>query len=173
MANRTCSLDGCERAHRARGYCSTHYNQIVCGPEKRHKRMPTPCEVCGTVVPRRDDDRYQHVCSTSCRTILAYGQARRGSVYNWALDAARRAARAGAEVREIFTREEIFARDDLTCYLCGERCDPSVDPLAARYPTVDHVVALVNGGEHSRANARTACYGCNSAKGDRELLLIG
>jgi 5-methylcytosine-specific restriction endonuclease McrA len=32
------------------------------------------------------------------------------------------------------------------------------------YPTVDHVKPLSQGGEHSRANARTACFACNSAR---------
>lgn len=29
MSNRTCTFKGCEREHRARGWCSTHYKQVV------------------------------------------------------------------------------------------------------------------------------------------------
>lgn len=32
---------------------------------------------------------------------------------------------------------------------------------------VDHIVALVNGGRTSRANARVICRGCNASKGGR------
>jgi len=36
--------------------------------------------------------------------------------------------------------------------------------------TVDHIVALVNGGRTSRANAQVLCGDCNSAKGARNSL---
>lgn len=31
-----CIVEGCNRRHRARGYCSTHYNHIVMGRSPRH-----------------------------------------------------------------------------------------------------------------------------------------
>jgi 5-methylcytosine-specific restriction endonuclease McrA len=73
-------------------------------------------------------------------------------------DARRRAKLAGATV-EVFTREEIIARDKATCYLCD-----SVTRLEMIH--LDHVIPLSRGGDHSRANVRVACATCNLAKGD-------
>jgi 5-methylcytosine-specific restriction endonuclease McrA len=67
-------------------------------------------------------------------------------------------------VVEVFDRAEIFERDNWTCYLCGEATDHAGGPFDPRYPTVDHVKPLSQGGEHSKANARTACFACNSAR---------
>lgn len=36
-------------------------------------------------------------------------------------------------------------------------------------PTLDHVVPLTLGGEHSLSNAQLLCHSCNSAKGNRRM----
>lgn len=62
----------------------------------------------------------------------------------------------------------LFERDNWTCQLCGDAVNPSLkypDPMAA---TIDHIVPLVDGGEHSYANTQLAHALCNSLKGDRE-----
>lgn len=51
----------------------------------------------------------------------------------------------------------IFARDGYRCLLCG----------ASRPLTVDHHVAIVNGGTNDLTNLRTLCRPCNSRKGAR------
>jgi 5-methylcytosine-specific restriction endonuclease McrA len=47
--------------------------------------------------------------------------------------------------------------------LDGRRRFP--DPLS---PSLDHVVPLARGGEHTYGNVRTACLGCNVRKRDQE-----
>ncbi|WP_186325248.1 HNH endonuclease [Cellulosimicrobium sp. TH-20] len=71
----------------------------------------------------------------------------------------------------------VAGRDGMTCYLCGQECDRHdkvrvraasgryFTRCGARYPTVDHVVALAAGGSHTFANVRLACLGCNVDKG--------
>jgi hypothetical protein len=80
---------------------------------------------------------------------------------------------AGGRVRrpgvvETFTSEEIFERDRYRCHICKRKCRRRAavvpDPLA---PTIDHLIPLAKGGEHTRANVATACFQCNSVKGDR------
>ncbi len=44
------------------------------------------------------------------------------------------------------------------CHICGKRF------TKADHPTIDHVVALVNGGAHEASNIALAHHGCNSRK---------
>ena len=68
---------------------------------------------------------------------------------------------------------ELEERDKHTCYLCGcttDRSDYTIDPngnftAGPTYPSIDHVIPLSLGGEHSMKNARLACVRCNSIKG--------
>lgn len=81
-----------------------------------------------------------------------------------------RARMIGAPVVERIDRAAIIARDRQTCHLCGERVpDGEV--------TLDHIVPLAIGGEHTSRNLAVAHHSCNSAKGTRasneQLRLVG
>ena len=71
MEQRTCTIDGCERAHRARGLCGSHYNQTY--QLNRHKKAMTPCYVCGEMVEKHPSSTRRPVCSSACRNILRHG----------------------------------------------------------------------------------------------------
>jgi 5-methylcytosine-specific restriction endonuclease McrA len=78
----------------------------------------------------------------------------------------RRARIRGGEV-EMFTELEIFERDDWICGICHEPIDstlPSLDPMSA---SIDHILAIVNGGNHTRVNVQAAHLRCNISKGSR------
>ena len=72
---RTCTIDGCDKPHRARGLCATHYNQVH--QPDRHKPVEVECVVCGTRVVRHRASKgtrvYGQVCSASCRQYLTHG----------------------------------------------------------------------------------------------------
>lgn len=79
----------------------------------------------------------------------------------------RRARKQEAFVEEV-RRPTLFERDNWTCQLCGDPVDPDLrypDPMVA---SVDHIVPLSQGGEHSYRNTQLAHALCNSLKGDRE-----
>lgn len=79
--------------------------------------------------------------------------------------ARRRARVRGARVGVIH-RHAIFERDGWHCQLCGDPVDRTAvvpHPLAA---TIDHIVALARGGEHSSENLQCAHFLCNSTKRD-------
>jgi 5-methylcytosine-specific restriction endonuclease McrA len=80
---------------------------------------------------------------------------RRRADYN-----AKRRAAAYTSVVEDVSRDEIIARDGQSCYLCGK--EVSIHDL-----TLDHVLALANGGSHTPDNIRIAHRSCNSKKGTR------
>lgn len=59
----------------------------------------------------------------------------------------------------------VYERDEGICYLCGGRCSPlGSSHRDTRRPTMDHVLALANGGLHTFANIALACYACNRRK---------
>jgi 5-methylcytosine-specific restriction endonuclease McrA len=64
-----------------------------------------------------------------------------------------------------FTKLDLVQRWGCVCYLCGDEVsfDRSL-PLRNR-PSIDHVVPIFHGGEHSVENCRVVHFSCNSAKG--------
>lgn len=71
MIKRTCSLPDCNKAHRARGLCATHYNQQHM--PNRHPKKLVPCAFCGTEVLKGTGGGRIHgaVCSDQCRQWLS------------------------------------------------------------------------------------------------------
>lgn len=78
----------------------------------------------------------------------------------------RRAAEMAATI-EVFPSLEIFERDEWICQLGGLPVDRSARFPHPRSPSLDHIVPLSKGGDHSRANTQLACLGCNVKKGNR------
>jgi HNH endonuclease len=165
---KTCTQDGCGKAHRARGLCSTHYNHKY--QPNRHAATQTACTVCGKPIARPASSVRRPACSVQCRAVIEFGHATGvPSGYDWKTFAARRARDAGATVVHPFDRETVFERDNWTCYLCSLPVLQGVSAFDPNSATVDHVIPLSRGGEHSVRNARTAHLRCNSAKQDRTL----
>lgn len=70
---------------------------------------------------------------------------------------------------EDFTPRDIYVRDGWICQLCGDPIDRRLlwpDPLSK---SIDHRVALKNGGDHSLANCWAAHLVCNLRKGIKEI----
>lgn len=72
MAQRTCTIDGCDNPHRARGLCATHYNQQH--HPHRHTKVTTPCAGCGAPVEKERRNDRDPVCSYRCRSYVRYGR---------------------------------------------------------------------------------------------------
>lgn len=134
----------------------------VVGPRGKGKSFSRErvCPRCGkrfeTMV------KNQEFCSTTCRNA-AHTQRR---------DDVRRVNTDGP-IEEIPLRE-IYDRDRGRCYICGGRTDWSdyrivngFKVCGPRYPSRDHVIALHNGGTHTRDNIRLACWECNTLKSDK------
>lgn len=83
-----------------------------------------------------------------------------------AKDARRRMKLAQATV-EVFDPAEVFARDGWICQLCNEPVDKNLEFPDSRSRSLDHIVPVSKGGEHSRKNTQLAHLGCNSRKQDR------
>ena len=78
----------------------------------------------------------------------------------------RRAWKAGGS-SESYLLADLLVRDQYRCYLCGDQIDAALahpDPLS---PSVDHIVALANGGSDLRTNVAATHLICNIRKGAR------
>ena len=166
MNERTCDVPGCGRSHRARGLCSTHYNQRVLTKGRRHPQAMMVCVVCGSLALRYLGKTYRPTCSTACRSMLTTG-GDAASKYDWTTDAMMRARRFGAQDVEPIQRRDVFERDGYLCQLCHQLVDAGADPTSSRAPSIDHITPLSMGGQHTMDNVRTTHYGCNSSRGRR------
>jgi len=123
-------------------------------PKAPIETYPASCQFCSTqFAATRRKFRY---CSTEC--FLAHRS--RGDDPN----SVRRKERLNAARVERFSKWSVFERDGLICGICSEPIDRDAtfpDPLSA---SLDHIVPLSKGGEHSRANTRATHLRCNCRK---------
>jgi 5-methylcytosine-specific restriction endonuclease McrA len=81
------------------------------------------------------------------------------------------------EGAESFTHEEIFERDGWRCGHCRNAIDKTLSYPQPQSASLDHIVPLAEGGEHTRANVRASHLYCNVSRGHRgggeQLVLIG
>lgn len=124
------------------------------------------CEHCGIEFPImfRGSDKY---CSTKCNRRAMRNRCKETIKDN----AHRRRARKknNGKVEKIY-RKKVFERDNWTCKICGAKVDKEMiwvhGSLNSYYPTLDHIIPLSKGGEHTYENVQTACFICNSKKSD-------
>ena len=71
---RTCDVDGCDKSHRARGLCATHYNQQH--QPNRHAKVIVQCSACGASVEKCSSTgkARRPVCSERCRYRVTFGR---------------------------------------------------------------------------------------------------
>lgn len=68
---------------------------------------------------------------------------------------------------EVFDPFEVFDRDGWVCQLCSMPVDPQLKFPDRMSKSLDHIIPISRGGEHSRANTQLAHFGCNASKNDR------
>jgi 5-methylcytosine-specific restriction endonuclease McrA len=83
----------------------------------------------------------------------------------------------GARRAERVDRKTIFLRDGWVCQLCRKKVNPKLPSTHRFGATLDHIIPVSRGGEHTPANLQLAHLACNSRKKDRsageQLRLIG
>lgn len=113
-----------------------------------------PCVYCGS-----------NVASTPTRPRITCGSAECLAANNRQHTTTRQARVRGATV-EPFNYVEIFERDGWICALCGGPVDRLVKYPHPMSVSLDHIIPVARGGEHSRRNSQTAHLVCNSRKND-------
>ena len=67
-------------------------------------------------------------------------------------------------------RAAIYERDGWECAYCGRGPRAKRNPKQAQLIlTLDHLTPRCQGGDNSAANLVTACFSCNSARGNRSV----
>lgn len=124
------------------------------------------CKECGSVFTCNEKSN-KRFCSEKCQKAENH---RRN-------DSVRRARKRNALVDDDITLDKIVLRDNGICQLCGKKVDWNDYTVVkgkrcsfGRYPTIDHKVALANGGLHSWNNVQLAHFSCNSSKGVKKVV---
>lgn len=77
----------------------------------------------------------------------------------------RRRMRKRAAVVEEFEPSDVFTRDQFRCGICKKRLEMDKRVPHPKAPTIDHILPLSRGGQHTLANVRAAHFICNSKRG--------
>lgn len=126
------------------------------------------CEDCGAVFSTLAYGTVPTRCAP-CRVKAQRARLRR---FKYLRRARQRSARA-----ERFLCQEIFERDRWQCGICRKPIDSTLGYPDPKSVSLDHIVPVSQGGEHTRANVRASHLSCNLKRGARggneQLMLIG
>ncbi len=172
----TCRTEHSRALHRDRGLAR------AARAREQHASKAQTCAACGHSFQAERKLKYceRPECRTARNTARMHRyfegyQARTGEEYvikrnpetRQRNSAERRARKRGARVGAPFTRQYIGERDSWQCALCGAPIDPALkwpDPMSQ---SLEHIVPLALGGEHSKENCTIAHLSCNSRGGTR------
>lgn len=142
---------------------STMFCSIPCASEHQHE---VSCDECGDLFLRNGVQGKATLC-TKCKRKKA-ASAKRSLGKN----IAKRAIRFGVE-RVPYRRNDLLERDCWTCQLCNVRLlrkwTYHKDTLIPhpQNATLDHIVAMANGGADAPWNIQACCLRCNGMKSSR------
>lgn len=133
------------------------------------QRSTYRCVDCGFVFKRCRGYKSQVTCP-NCRNreLQDIRERNGGKIFETGGHRAR-CKRYGRKYDKDVTKKKLIKRDKNICQICGEPCDSSdkrwghFGPLT---PTIDHIVALANGGDHVWENVQLAHAICNIIKND-------
>jgi 5-methylcytosine-specific restriction endonuclease McrA len=134
------------------------------------------CLVCEGTYDSLTVSRRSVTCSGACRKqrtkVLAVEHYRRemqtevGRDRHRRAEYKRKAAKVTAYVQDV-DRGVVMDAGEWLCHLCGDSIPKQAEWPDPLFGTVDHVVPLSKGGEHSYANCKPAHLSCNCKKGNR------
>lgn len=154
------------QTHSSKGkYCSS-----LCSSRYRKKReikfIDKKCKECGkhftTITNRR----------TFCEDSCANRYKSRAKEVN-----RRSVIKSNGSIDWDISIPKLIKRDGIKCYLCNEDCNRQDFIINSNgttitgeyYPSIEHVIAVANGGTHTWSNVKLAHRGCNNKKGTIEL----
>lgn len=150
-----------EGRHGTAMYCSDacanrHHSRITYARHRAELLTVRKCRECEMEFRSTPSRRYcSHRCCQKNARRTAKGR--------------RRAMLRSASVESVDPMA-VFRRDKFRCQLCWNMTlRSSVGTNHPRAPSLDHIVPLSKGGEHSYRNTQCACRSCNTRKRSRSL----
>jgi hypothetical protein len=162
----------CGEAFKKRRKKGTYCSRKCYAESRKAKEQTSICPACGQEFNQRGHKlKY---CSHSC-SVKAQAEVYRRNTTT------RRALRVTNGNVETINPKEIFERDGWRCQLCGKKVDKRLyktkgTAMHSSAPSLDHIIPISRGGEHTKANVQCACYLCNCRKGNKvigQLRLFG
>lgn len=119
------------------------------------------CQHCLT--PFRADTPRRKYCGSECQLRINQQRRNRRTTHCFIEDV---------------SKTVVATRDKWRCQLCGKRVSQTLQYPHPMSPSLDHVIPIARGGEHSYANTQLAHLTCNIRKRDKttqpqQLALIG
>lgn len=132
--------------------------------KENHDELPRRCKHCGVMFVPEYGNKRRIFCSDRC----ARSASKREGSHNFN-SIGRKKMRslhgdAWREHYEPINRRKVFERDKWRCQLCGGKIRVT-DEWHPKQATIDHIVPLALGGDHTYANVQSCCMECNSQKG--------
>lgn len=123
------------------------------------KKRQTICANCGKVFVKTYRN---NCCSLKC-----------ANNYSNCMRETRRRIRLheNGDVDHSITLAKLIKRDKAICRICGRKINQWSDSNSDDYPSIDHIVAVANGGTHTWDNVQLAHRGCNTTKRDKVLYI--
>lgn len=140
--------------------------------ERRKKELEQQsiktCEICNSFFKAKNENDL--FCSSECK--------KKHSNMQRELRKGKRAELIviNGKIDEDITLARLIKRDKNICHICNLECDKKdytrdenkTFIAGNAYPSIDHLIALINGGTHTWDNIKLAHRLCNSQKGGKE-----
>ena len=139
-------------------------SNIYCSVNCWTKGSAGVCDLCGKEFVGPLTRRY---CSKHCRDKDYWEHT--GKYKNRLHQHERRAAIKEA-VSEKIDCIRVFERDNWCCQICGEKVNPDIKYPHPKCATVDHIIPIKKGGNHTYDNVQLAHLTCNNRKSDRNIM---
>ena len=131
------------------------------------------CADCGSIISFNGKQR---LCDNCRKTHQKHEKNKYSAEQSRRADIKRRARMRKVKHDRGLTKEKLYERDNGICYLCGRVCDwndgkweNGIFKVGKTYPTVEHLIPIIKGGDDTWDNVKLACFSCNSKKGAKLL----
>ena len=169
-----CAVDECDSSARVHGMCDKHYRRVKKHGDPSIGARPVYGNMCAS---EGCTERIHQTGLCSRHYYARWISNGSGRELQAAASSRRRARIARSRIADHnLSWHTLWAEGMRECYLCGGVCDPtdyrqvlnrggrSQKICGPTYPSLDHVIPLARGGDHSRPNSALACMQCNRSK---------
>lgn len=153
--------------------CGREYRRDALEKERAKRLGDRECARCGDRIPLDARSDAMH-CSIECQQGRWYevnNELLRARAGKWKRDNWSKALeyehkrRAVTSTTRVLSRDDLMERDGYRCYLCDMQIDPNLRHPHPLSSSLDHIVPISRGGEHSDSNVAVVHLRCNLRKG--------